>query len=350
MKRDHQFDAFRQLLYQVLLQCADCRGRGILAGEASYQIGRDTEVMELPCDTCDGVGRSPTPRTIQYKELRGEVIETQLALGIDPTDGYMTDAFERLGDNDSSAYEAAQVAFDLAVRREISQEDFGLEPLGLAMWSVPLPAKTGSLAALSETETQMLLHTVARILATENILLPPQPLKPWEWPFDDRMRPYDRQRIIPGRRRQDNLIPYSLQPHRKLGRYVGAIARVLEAEDRIEDSEQWLNELHWPLWKALRGFEILVPAGRRVNDEVPHGIRVDRFELVPVRETVYRCRACRYVMGDALLGVCYRCGQDAEEVSPESVQNYFRRVAKFAEPGTGYPTPSPFAQQHTQRS
>lgn len=341
VKRDHQLDAFRQLLYQVLLRCPDCRGRGVVADEAPYQIGRDPEVVELPCETCGGVARNPTTRTIPYGELRGEVIETQMALGIDPTDGHIPGAFERLADNDSTVYEEAQVAFDLAVRREISQEDFGLEPLGLAMWSIPLPEQTGSLAALSEAETQVLLHTVARVLATENILLPPRPLKPWEWPFDDRMKPYDRQRIIPGRRRQDNLIPYNLQPHRKLGRYVGALARALEAEDRIGDSEGWLDDLHWPLWRALKGFAILVPAGRRVNDQVPHGIRVDRFELAAVGDAVYRCRACRYVMGDVLLGVCYRCGQDAEEVSTESVQNYFRRVAMFAEPGAGYPDPFP---------
>ena len=341
VKRDHQLDAFRQLLYKVLHQCPDCRGKGAVVDETPYQIGRETGSVEVPCDTCGGVGRSPRSLTIPYKELRGEVIDTQLALDIDPTDGHMPDAFERIGNNDSSVYEASQVAFDLAARREISQEDFGLEPLGLAMWSIPLPAHTGSLPPLSETETQVLLHTVARILATENILLPPQPLKPWEWPSDDRIKSYERLRIIPGYKRLQNYIPYNLQPRRKLGRYIGAIARALEAEDRIEDSVQWLDDLHWPLWKALRGFEILVPAGRRVNDQVPHGIRVDRFELGAVGDSVCRCRACRYVMGDVLLGVCYRCGQDADEVSTESVQNYFRRVAKFAEPGSGYPDPFP---------
>ena len=341
VKRDHQLDVFRQLLYQVLHQCPDCRGTGVVIDEAPYRIGRDTEVVELTCDTCGGGGRNPSSCTIPYKQLRREVIDTEVALGIDPTDGHMADAFERLGSNDSSVHEAAQIAFDLAVRREISQEDFGLEPLGLAMWSIPLPEQTGTLEALSETETQTLLRIVARILATENILLPPQPLKPWEWPIDDRMRPYDRLQIIPGHRRHDNYIPYNLQPRRKLGRYVGALARTLTDEDRIEDPSQWLEDLHWPLWNALRGFQILVPAGRRVNGQVPHGIRVDSFELAAVGDTAYRCSACRYVMGDVLLGVCYRCGQYAEQVSADSVQNYFRRAAKFAEPGSDYPDPFP---------
>ena len=341
VKRDHQLDVFRQLLYQVLHQCPDCRGRGVVVEEAPYLIGSETEAVEVPCDACGGAGSNPRPYAIPYRELRGEVIDAQMELGIDPTYGHVTNAFERLGENDSTVHEEAQVAFDLAARREISQEEIGLEPLALAMWTVPLPHKTGSLPSLSETETQVLLRTVARVLATENILLPPHPLKPWEWPFDDRMRPYDRQMIIPGYRRHENYIPYNLQPRRKLGRYVGAIARALQTEGRIEDPEQWLDEMHWPLWNALKGFQILVPAGKRVNNQVPFGIRVDSFELTAVGDGVHRCRACRYVMGDALLEVCYRCGQDTEHVPADSVQNYFRRAAKFAEPGSGYPDPFP---------
>ena len=195
----------------------------------------------------------------------------------------------------------------------------------------------------------MLLRTVARILATENILLPPDPLKPWDWPFDDRIQPYERQRIIPGNRRiGDNVVPYNLRPYRKLGRYVGAIARTLAAAGRIPDADKWLKELHWPLWSALKGFKILVPAGRRIEDEVPQGIRIDSFELWPVEDSVFRCTACRYVMGEALLGVCYRCGQAAEPVEARTIQNFYRRVAMFAGAGTGYPDPFPIqAAAHT---
>ena len=84
------------------------------------------------------------------------------------------------------------VSFDIAARREIAQADVGLEPLGLAMWSAKLPEQTGQLEPLSQDETRLLIRTVARILAAENILLPPEPLKPWEWPFDHRMQPYER--------------------------------------------------------------------------------------------------------------------------------------------------------------
>ena len=114
-----------------------------------------------------------------------------------------------------SVYADAQMAFDIAARREVSQDDFGLEPLGLAMWSAKLPEQTGQVVPLSQDETRLLLRTVARILATENILLPPDPLKPWDWPFDDRMQPYERQRIIPGQsphwRQRRSLQPPALQ-------------------------------------------------------------------------------------------------------------------------------------------
>ena len=341
VKRDHRFDVFRQLLYRVLHSCRKCGGSGVLIDEAPYQIGRETQVTETVCSECSGCGRNPSPQAIAYRELRSNVIDLQIDRGINPTDGHLSDAFEQLDDDHGSVYADAQVAFDLAARREISQNDFGLEPLGLAMWSIRLPEQSGQLEPLSEVETHVLLRTVARILATENILLPPEPLKPWEWPFD-RIEPYERQRIIPARgRRGETLVPYNLRPYRKLGRYMGAVARALVTAGRVQDADKWLEDLHWPMWKALRGFKVLVPAGKRVNDQVPHGIRIDSFELGPVEDAVYRCSACRYVMGEVLLGVCYRCGQAAERVAAGSIQNYYRRAAMFAEPGSGYSDPFP---------
>ena len=349
IRRDHRYDVFRQLLYRILHRCRKCAGSGVIRDEEPYQIGREPTVTDTTCSECGGEGHVPKPHPISYKELRGEVIDLQIDREINPTDGHLSDAFERLNDDHGSVYADAQMAFDIAARREVSQDDFGLEPLGLAMWSAKLPKKTGQVAPLSQEETRLLLRTVARILATENILLPPDPLKPWDWPFDDRMQPYERQRIIPGNRRiGDNVVPYNLRPYRKLGRYAGAIARTLAAAGRISDADKWLKELHWPLWSALKGFKILVPAGRRIEDEVPYGIRIDSFELWPVEGAVFRCTACRYVMGESLLGVCYRCGQASEPVAAKSIQNFYRRAAMFAGAGAGYPDPFPIqAAAHT---
>ena len=342
VRRDHRYDVFRQLLYRVLRTCSKCKGSGILETQMPYRIGSEATVTNTTCNHCAGSGRDPSPSSINYADLRRDVIDLQINLGINPTDGHLADAFQRLNKGDSSVYADAQVAFDIAARREISQDDFGLEPLGLAMWSLPLPEQTGNLDPLTELETQGFIRTVARILATENILLPPSPLKPWEWPFDSRMQYYERQRIVPGRRRQsDTLVPYNLQPYRKLGRYVAAISGILLAAGRIQDEDGWMRELYWPLWNALKGFGILVPAGKRVNGETPRGIRIDSFDLRPLGDTVFRCDACRYVMGEVLLNVCYRCGSPTDKVAAASIKNYYRSIAMFAEPGTTFPDPFP---------
>ena len=338
---DHQYDLFRQLLYRVLHSCTDCAGKGVITVEPPYLIGQESEVMESTCQLCSGSGHATQPSHLPYRKLRSGVIDLQIERDIDPTNGQLVDPFRKLIEEDGEVYREALTAFDLAARREIAQEDFGLEPLGLATWSVALPEHTGPLPPLTEQETQALLRTTVRILATENIILPPEPAKPWEWPFDDRIKPYERRRIIPGNGLRDNNVPYNLQPRRKLGRYVGAIAHQLAVEGRISDEEQWLKELHWPLWKALTGFKILVPAGRRVGNQVPYGIRIDSFELQPVGEEVFRCQACGYVMGEILLGVCYRCGQGAEPVNTSSIRNHFRRSTLFAKPGSGYADPYP---------
>ena len=279
---------------RVLHSCRKCGGSGVLREELAYQIGRETSVTESDCDECGGDGYIPAPRPIPYKELRSGVIDLQIDREINPTDGHLPDAFERLDDNHSAVYEEAEVSFDISARREIAQGDFGLEPLGLAMWWMGLPEQTGQLDPLSTEETQSLLRTVARILATENILLPPEPKKPWEWPSGDRVQLYEKQRIFPANGRQgQNNVPYNLQPHRKLGRYIRAIARRLVAGGRIHDVDSWLDQLRWPLWDALKGFRILVPAGRRVNDQTPFGIRIDSFELRPVGDTVFQMQCLR---------------------------------------------------------
>ena len=349
LRRDHRRDVFRQLLYRVLHTCVKCGGSGVLREESIYRIGREAGISQAVCDECGGNGCDPAPRPLPYRQLRSMVIDLEIDREINPTDGHLPNAFERLGDDHSAVYEAAEVSFDVAASREIAQDDIGLEPLGLATWWVGLPEQTGQFDPLSNEETQSLLRTVARILATENILLPPEPKKPWEWPSGDRMQLYEKQRIYPARGRQgQNHVPYNLEPRRKLGRYVRAIARRLVASGRIQDVDKWIEELRWPLWNALKGFKILVPAGRRVNDQVPYGILIDSFELRPFGDNVSRCSSCGFVMGEVLLGVCYRCGQTAEQVDATSIQNYFRRSAIFARPGAGHPDPYPLqAAEHT---
>ena len=348
LRRDHQYDVFRQLVYRVLHTCRACNGTGVHSEPPTYRIGHESESIGSPCPECSGGGFEDNPSPISYNELRNAVIELQIQRGINPTYGHVSNAFEKIADGDDDVFEQARIAFDILARREIAQQEIGLEPLGLAVWSVKLPEDTGQFPALTTRETRSLLRTVARILATEDILLPPDPRRPWDWPQDERMQSYEKRRILLGRRMDGNNVPYNLQPHRKLGRYVQAVARRLAAEDRIEAVGQWLEDLHWPLWRALKGFGILANAGKRVGNETPQGIRLNSFELQPIGDTVYRCSACRYVMGEALLGVCYRCGQVVTEIEPESIQSYFRRSTEFAHSRTSYPDPFPIqTAEHT---
>lgn len=348
LRRDHRYDVFRQLIYRVLHMCSACNGTGIRSEEPTYRIGQEIVSIESPCEKCLGDGYKGNPSPISYDELRNTVIELEMQRGIDPTYGHVSNAFEKIADGDDDVFEQARIAFDILARREIAQQEIGLEPLGLAVWSVNLPEDTGQFPALTTGETRSLLRTVARILATEDILLPPDPRLPWDWPHDERMQSYEKRRILPGRRMDGNNVPYNLQPQRKLGRYMLAVARRLVAEDRIEAVGRWLEDLHWPLWRALKGFGILSNAGRRVSDETPQGIRLNTFELQAIGDTVYRCSACRYIMGEALLGVCYRCGQEVTEVAPESIQSYFRRSTEFASARTSYPDPFPVqTAEHT---
>ena len=349
LRNDHRYDLFRQLLYRVLHSCKICEGRGYVVADSHYSDDNEEAETKSVCNDCNGAGYTAQPEAIAYRELREQVIDLQIERGIDPAGGDLPRPFHMLDEDEAAFSKAADMAFDLAARREIAQEDFGLEPLGLAVWSVSLPADVKQFNSLTDDESRLLLRTVARILATENILLPPEPAKPWEWPFDDRIQPYERQRIISarGRPRGENIVPYNLTPNRKLGRYIRAVARALVQQGRIKDDEQWVSDLHWELWNALKAVKALIPAGRRRSypsgrgstNQTPHGIRLDSFELHPVGDAVFQCAACRYVMGETLLGVCYRCGQTTNPVPSDSIPNYFRQLALFAKPGSDYPDP-----------
>lgn len=347
LRTDHRRDLFRQLLFRALHTCATCGGTGEVEDKRPYRIGQEIEETREQCATCVGSGMARVLSPVPYRDLRDRVIKMQIERGIDPTEGYLDAPFQILEEDQQRLYKEAETAFDVAASREIAQTDFGLEPLGLAQWSVQLDEDTGTFAPFTNEETKSFLRTVARILATEHILLPPEPADPWTWP--DRMEGYEKQRIIPGHRRANQTtIPYNLEPYRKLGRYVRAISHRLQEGDRINSWQEWLKVLHWPLWKALRGFHILDWAGAKVGKEVPQGIRINRFVLHSVGDVVHRCMACHYVMGETLLNVCYRCGQETEPVSPNSVKNYFRQLALNALPDVDFPDPYPMqAHEHT---
>jgi ATP-dependent helicase YprA (DUF1998 family) len=351
LRRTHDSDLFRQLLYRVLYSCAACNGGGEVVEEGPFIIGQPRETFRRVCGDCGGSGRASIPAPLPFAELRRRTIDLQLSRGINPTGGVVPDFFSRLAAGDPACYEEAERIFNVALRREISESRFSLEPLGLASWRVRLPDSFGTFAPLTEAETHAFVQAVARILATEKALLPPEPYKPWEWP-KDLVKDYERPVIIPAAGKNNRaIVPYNLTPYRKLGRYVIAVAAALAREGRLAGeagAERWVKELHWPLWRALRELKVLQWAGAKIDNEIPQGIRLDSFVLHPVGDTVVRCRACAYLMSEALLGVCVRCGHVTEPVPVRELRNFYRLAAFQALPGSGYDDPFPLrASEHT---
>lgn len=351
LRRTHDSDLFRQLLYRVLYACATCSGSGVVVEEGPFIIGQARETVRRTCGDCDGSGKASEPAALPFAELRRRTITLQLSRGINPTGGVVPDFFSRLASGDPTCYEEAERIFDVTLRREIAESRFSLEPLGLASWRVRLPESFGRFEPLTEAETHPFVQAVARILATEKALLPPEPYKPWEWP-KDLVKEYERPVIIAATGKNSRtIVPYNLLPHRKLGRYVIAVAAALARDGRLvmgAGAERWVKELQWPLWRALKELKVLQWAGAKIGTEIPQGIRLDSFVLHPVGDTVQRCRACAYVMSDALLGVCVRCGQEAESVHVSELRNFYRLAAFHALPGSGYDDPFPLrASEHT---
>ena len=355
IRRDHLNDTFRQLLYRSFLICPTCTGSGIVT-ERNYVIGEGQYTQDKCCEYCKGSGQISNPQPMRYGDIRDRVIDLQIERGFNPTGNHITDAHRLLEEDNDAVYKEAMIAFDVMCNREIIQDDFGLEPLALGIWSIRLPDRLGQFDGMTESETRSFISIITRILATENILLPPRPMTWREWPRDEsRMPKYERKRIVkwdyPDHKQ--NLAAFSLNLYRKIGRYVNSVARTLKERHLIESRKDWLQDKTDILWDLLTGNDVLMPAGPNVKLNRgpylrPHGIPIDKFELHPIGDKVFRCTACRYVMGEVVFGVCYRCGQQCELVEPDSIQNFYRKTALLASPGSSYPDPYPVrAVEHT---
>lgn len=347
----HHTDLFRQVLFRTLHQCVRCTGSGEIEEERPYIIGQSQETEIVTCPECTGTGICPLPQPISFDEVRARVMEVQIQREIDPTNQKVSKFFTERHAGSIEADKKAEMAFNVALRREISSDIFSLEPLGLASWRIQLPQNTGAFDLLTPEETQILVRSVARILAAENAILPPEPYKPWEWP-GDQVKDYEMNVIIPGYKRVGKAIPYNLTRFRKLGRYVIAVSQALVTEGRLTSNpaaQRWVSELVQPLWDALVGFKVLEWAGAKINDKVPYGLRLNKFDLHPIQSgQVHQCTACAHVMSETLCNVCIRCGQPTHIVPATSIRSYYRRAAQYALPDIGFDDPYPIrAIEHT---
>jgi len=351
LRRNHGNDLFRQLMYRALHSCAPCAGTGYIDEQAPYVIGQPQQTIHRMCLTCQGTGRAAAPIPLTFDELRGRVIQLQLDRGINPTNGDVSDFFTRLAGGDLGPYADAELAFNVALRRELAEDEFALEPLGLATWRVRLPEQVGQFPYLSDEETRVFLRSVARILATEQALLPPPPFKPWEW-NKKLVKDHERLVVIPASGKSGRqIVPYNLTPRRKLGRYVLAVAQALVSGGRLPDTyaaKRWVDGLHWPLWEALTGLGILQWAGAKISEHVPYGLPIDSFTLQPLDDMVHRCRSCAYIMSETLFDVCVRCGQCTQTVETVELRNFYRLAALHALPDSLFDDPYPLrASEHT---
>ena len=202
-----------------------------------------------------------------YHDLRRAVIDLQLRRGFNPTGDHLPDAHARIKRDDVVVYRESQSSFDVMCNRELNQQDFGLEPLGLGVWNIAMPESTGAFPGMNEAESQLFIRTVARTLATDHVLLPPEPANPWEWPRDDRMQNWERQRLVNGSGRAPAYcVRYYITGRNKLARYSRSVANALQARKSIKSPDQWLSQAHNQLWEALTQFRILTPAGRGIGN------------------------------------------------------------------------------------
>ena len=205
---DHTRDVFRQLLYMALLVCPQCLGDGEIEEELPFRIGQPVQ-KRLKLSTCNGSRFTPNPNPIKYEEIFKRVQHFQFKFGVIPASEKYNDFFAKVEAGDLDVASRLKTYFDLALRRELAEVEYNLEPLGLASWRVHLPE--GALAPLTDEETAVFLRSIARILATENILLPPGEEEPWSWKHGlarSLLESYEQNVIFWGERKLMVIIPF----------------------------------------------------------------------------------------------------------------------------------------------
>jgi ATP-dependent helicase YprA (DUF1998 family) len=351
MNQLHQLDLFRQLLVLALMSCPECNGRGSIQEQLPFEIGEELKYKLKTCPRCNGSGNNNRLEPVNFNNLQQRVIDLQIQRNINPTWEDVPDFFSRLEAGEEEMIFKAEEHFNLSLRRELAEDEFSIEPLGLASWHVKI-SKSGSFSPLTEQETHAFLRSAVRVLATEKILLPPDPIEPWKWPVD-KVRPYERRRIFWGEAAAGiSNIPYNLRSTRKLGRYVIALSRALVKAGRFKnkaEADRWLGTLRIQLWDALIALGLLVPAGKKLdNGKVPYGLRIDIFELHPIGNELHKCQACGYIMSETVLNVCTRCGQQTQKVLTKSINNFYRRSASYIDPSLPFEDPYPLrVAEHT---
>lgn len=325
---DHNRDLFRQIFYRILVGCRECLGFGTmpLPGSATRT-----------CAACQGTGTAGgNPAPLAVDQLRDLTLRLAHRSRINPTLDDVPSYYQQLTPFFNPNQEEARRHINAFIRSEIAAPDFGLEPMGLAAWHTAFPpGAVDALPSLSEAETDDVIDATTRLLATEEILLPPS-LDHLYW--GDLVRQWDRNLLAaPGTPTSPNVLSFNPAGRGKLGRFFAAFADTLGQRNRLgnQTPDQWRTSLAQPLFAHLTNLGILTPD---IN-QVGYGINIDRFQLEATGEDVYVCISCGYIGNRPALGLCLRCGQRTEARPVDTVRNFYKRTVGFSIPGTGYPDP-----------
>ena len=337
---DHNRDVLRQVFYYLLVRCGSCRGSGVTTLPANLTGG---DPIEFECEVCLGSGQRRTPLPVE--ELR----ESSLALlnerRINPTFDDVPNYFTQLLPEFNPNRFEADRHINTAIRDEIAARDIGLEPIGLASWhAVFANERVTAFDTLTRDESVALIDNVVRLLAAENVLLPPT-LDSQYW--HDLVDRYEQQLVLPpGGQTAPQRVVFSLTAQTRLGRYMNAVGRRLVEAGRLLNQaniDVWLAAVEAPIHRALLELRLLNPDIRGQGT----GLNINRFQLTLMPEDCVVCTACQYIMRVALLDVCLRCGQRTEPAAGFR-RNYYRRSADLALRRPPYPDPfSLRVKEHT---
>ena len=336
---DHNRDLFRQMAYRLLTGCGQCLGFGTPQPSPGPLFGDAGAQSSSPqiCSDCGGSGSLSGPAApIPVSDLRQRILRLAHRTRINPTLDDLPAYFAQLTPFFNPNEGPALRHINESIRNEIAAPDFGLEPMGLATWRASFPPQVaGSLPGLSLEETDDLIDAVMRLLATEDVLLPPS-LDPRDW---GEMVPYwDRNLLVLPPGGGNHFVTFDPSRRNKLGRFLRSVAETLVQQGRIQGPdavELWLARMTTPLFNALRQLGLVTPDANSNG----YGINIDRFQLEMVGHQVHICRACAYITNRAVLNVCLRCGQETELRPTTQIQNYYRTSVGFAGPGSPFPDP-----------
>lgn len=367
LKGHHYSDAFRQSLFRILHQCIKCEGDGIIEKQPDQmpKFGQEIVMEKITCPVCKGTGKNDSPVSLQYADIVDRLLPYLVKQGIDPSKQKIVEFFNRIDTVQDKAIEF----INADLRREITNEAFSLEALGLARWQVAITyqdkpvEKLSRIDPLDENESRILIQTLSRLLATEKVVTSPGN-KPWHWGKDDDgadiVKDYLRntvQRLYKAHPSEygGQIIPFNVKEHRKLGRYLISLSYSLLEQNRLADEQarkQWLDQMDKYLWEELKKYQILTSAGPKEFvqgfDRDRFGIQLSKFILSPIDKQVHKCAACKYVMAETLFNICVRCGQKTEMIDASSIRDYNRKVVLYAD--SSYLKTDPFplrVSEHT---